>query len=121
MKMLVTKLVVTCLAGAIGMPAGFCCEGPIKSDGQVERATGCCHSSSSPTQHPVKVAKTCCCQARANTAPEMKLVKRVSATVPRTALPTPEPRHAAIWRPRSHAFYETGEHSLQTLFCVWQC
>lgn len=116
------KLLVVCLSGMLALPVGFCCGG--SANGGEDRAASphCCRTpQKQPQQESGKLAKSCCCQERVNATVAAKPVKRaIAESLPATP-PSPKPHFRNAWGLAPHAFFEPGEHSFQSLFCVWRC
>jgi len=117
-----TKFLVVCLSGTLALPVGVCCGTTTDRGMDQTTSAGCCLTrEKQPHQAPAKLAKSCCCQERANTSVMAKQGKRL-LDLAFAAVASPAKSHfPAAWELRFHAFFETGEHSFQTLFCVWRC
>ena len=116
------KLLVVCLSGMLALPVGFCCGAATKSAEDQAASTHCCRTPQKQSQgQKAKLAKSCCCQERVNATVAAKPLKRTLALSLPATPPSSTPHLGNAWGVVPHAFFEPGEHSFQSLFCVWRC
>ena len=116
------KLLVVCLSGVLSLPAGFCCRAAANHGHVQTVSTRCCRSPEheSPGK-AAKPAKSCCCQEWINVAASEKPLKRTLVlSLPATPASSSQ-RLANAPGVVLHAFLGAGEHSFQSLYCVWRC
>ncbi len=114
-----TKLWIFCLSAVLAVPMAVCSSLAADDGPHPAPSSKCCSTSENRPSVPIQSLNSCCCQKRVNTSNTVELGdKKAGLPEPLPALPA-NLKLAEAGQRRSHAFFENGDRSFQTLFCVW--